>query len=69
LIDDSSIVHNLNKPLLGIVIEARPYGLNDTQKLIQKHCGGIVTPRIGLGYIPSKTMKISGQYKEKQSLV
>jgi len=38
-------------PLLGSVIKARPYGLNDTQKMIQKQGGGVVTPRIGHGHI------------------
>jgi len=47
-------------PLLGSVIEQRSYGLNDTQKMIEKKGGGIVTPRIGLGYVPSQLVKISG---------
>jgi len=47
-------------PLLGNVIDARPYGLNDTQKMIQKQGGGVVTPRIGLGYVPSQPVKLSG---------
>jgi len=45
--------HFSKPPLLGSVIEVRPYGLNDTQKMIQKQDGGLVTPRIGLGYVPS----------------
>jgi len=40
-------------PLLGSVIEAIPYGLNDTQKMMQKQASGVITPRIGLGYVPS----------------
>jgi len=47
-------------PFLGSVIEARPYGLNDIQKMIQKQDGRFVTPRIGLGYVPSQPVKISG---------
>ena len=31
-------------PLLGSVIEVRPYGHNDTQKMIQKQDGRVVTP-------------------------
>jgi len=50
-------------PLLRSVIEARPYG-NDTQKMIQQQGGGVVTPRIGLGYVPSQHVKISGRCKE-----
>jgi len=56
-------------PVLGIVVEARPYGLNDTQKMIRKQGGGVITPRIGLGYVPFQPVKISGWCKELQSLV
>jgi len=56
-------------PLLGSVIEARHYRLNDTQKMIQEQGGGIVTPRIGPGYRPSQPVKILGRHKEEQSLV
>jgi len=45
-------------PFFGSVIEARPYGLNDNQKIIQKQGGGGITPRIGLGYVPSQPVKI-----------
>jgi len=66
LIKSSS--YDFNKPpLLGSVIEA--YGLNDTQKRIEKQGGRVVTPRIGLGYVPSQRVKISGRRKKKQSLV
>jgi len=33
-------------PLLESLIEARPYGLNDTQKMLKEQGGEIVTPRI-----------------------
>jgi len=47
-------VYDFSKPsLLGNVIEVRPYGLNDTQKMIQKQGGAVVTTKIGLGYVPS----------------
>ena len=52
-------------PPLGNIIEARPYGLNNTQNMIQRQGGGVVTPRIGLGYVPSQLVKISGLHKEK----
>ena len=32
-------------PLLESVIEERPYGLNDTQKMVQKQGGGVVTTK------------------------
>jgi len=54
-------------PLLGTVVEARPYGLNDTHKMIQKQGGGVVAPRIGLGYVASQPVKISGRRKELHS--
>jgi len=50
--------YNFSKPpLLGSVIEARPYGLNGTQEMIQKQRGGVVAPRIGLVYVPSQPVK------------
>jgi len=45
-------------PLLRSVIEARPYGINDTQKMIPKLGGEVITPRIKLGYVPSQPVKI-----------
>ena len=45
-------------PLLRSVIEARPYGINDTQKMIPKLGGEVITPRIRLGYVPSQPVKI-----------
>jgi len=62
--------YDLNKPpLWGSVIEATPYGLNDTQKMIQKQAGGVVTLGIDLGYVPSQPVKISERHKEEQSPV
>jgi len=62
--------YNFSKwPLLGNAIEARPYGLNNTHKMIQKQGGGVVTPRISLGYVPCQLVEISGRRKEEQSLV
>jgi len=46
--------------LLGSVNEARPYGLNNTQKMIPKYDHRVVTPRIGFGYVASQPVKISG---------
>ena len=37
--------------------------------MIWKQGGGFVTPRIGLGYVPSQPVKISGWRKVEQSLV
>jgi len=45
-------------PLLGSVSEARPHGLNDTQKMIQKQGGGVLTLRIRPGYVPPQPVKI-----------
>ena len=54
---------------MGHIIEAKPYGLNDTQKMIQRWGGGVVTLRIDLGYISFQPAKISGWHKDKQSLI
>jgi len=53
---------------LGHIIKAKPYGLNDTQKMIQSQGGGVFTPRIGLGYILDVPITISGLFKDKKSL-
>ena len=37
--------------------------------MIQKQGGGVVTSRIGLGYVPSQSVKILRRCKEEQSLV
>ena len=46
-----------SKPMhSGCMIEARPYNLNDTQKMIQKQ-GQVTVPKIGLGYVPAPIRK------------
>ena len=35
--------------------------------MVQKQGDGVMTPTIGLGYIPSQPVKISRWYKDKQS--
>ena len=54
---------------LGQVIEAKPYGANDTQKMIRRQGGGLLTPRLGLSDEPSRAVKISRWHKDKQSLI
>ena len=34
---------------LGCVNKEKPYGLNDTQKIVESQEGGVATPRISLG--------------------
>ena len=47
-------VYDFSKPpSLGHVFKAKPYMPNNTQKLIQTQGGGLMTLRIGLGYMPS----------------
>ena len=46
----------------------RAYGLNDTQKMIQRQGGKVATLRIGFSYIPSQLVKILGRRKEKPLL-
>jgi len=61
--------YHFSKPApLGNIVEAGPYGLNDSQKIIQRQGGEIKTPRISLGYVPSQLVKISRQCKEKYLL-
>jgi len=67
LIEESSY-HFSKRPSPGHVINAKPYGPIDTQKMVKKYGGGVVTPRIGLGYMPSQLVKISRQCKDKRSL-
>ena len=55
--------------LLGCVIEAKPYGINETQKKIQEQGGAVAVPKVGLGYVPPQPVRISGRCKDKQSLV
>jgi len=55
-------------PSLGHIIDAKPYGLNDKQKMVQKQGDEIVAPRIRLGYMSSEPLKISRWCKAKWSL-
>jgi len=52
---------NFSKPIpLWRVIEAKPYGLNDTKNDIELR-DEVVTPKIFLGYIPPQpTIRILG---------
>ena len=52
---------------LGHVIEAKPYGINETQKKIQEQGGIVVVPKVGLGYVAPQPIRISGPRKDKQS--
>jgi len=53
---------------LGYLIEAKPYGLNDTKNDIELR-DEVVTPKIFLGYIPPQpTIRILGWDRDKQSL-
>jgi len=44
---------------LVYVIDAKPYGPNGAQKMVQEQADETVTPTISLGYMPSQPMKIS----------
>ena len=62
--------YDFNRPIpLGCVIEAKPYGINETQKRIQKQGGVVVVPKVGLDYEPPQLVQISGRCKDKKSLV
>ena len=58
-----------NPATLGKVIEVKPYGLNNTQKMIQERGGSVSVSKVGLGYTPLQPVKISGRRKNKQSVV
>jgi len=60
--------YDFDKPVsLGHVIEAKPHGINETQKKIQEQGGVVVVLKVGLGYVPPQPIRISGQRKDKQS--
>jgi len=45
--------YNFNKVVsLGYVIEAKPYGINETQKKIQEQGGIVAVLKVGLSYVP-----------------
>jgi len=53
--------------LPGYVIDAKPYGPNSAQKMVQKEGDKTVIARISLSYMPSQPMKISRWGKDKWS--
>jgi len=60
----------IKSPSLGHAIEAKTYGRNDTQTMIQRQGDGLM-PWISLGYMPShasQLVKILGRHKDKWSL-
>jgi len=53
--------YNFNKPVpLGYAIEAKPYGINETQKKIQEQGGVVAVPKVGLSHTPPQPVRISG---------
>jgi len=54
--------------LWGHEIEAKPYGLDGTQRVVQCQGGNVGTPKVSLSYVPPQPMRISGRRKEKQAL-
>ena len=52
-----------NPATLGKVIEVKPHGLNETQKMIQEQGGSVGASKVGLGYTPLQPIKISGRRK------
>ena len=62
--------YDFNRPVpLGYVVEAKPYGINKTQKKIQEQGGAVAVPKVGLGYAPPQPVRISGRRKDRQSFV
>jgi len=55
-------------PSVRYIIDTKPYGSNDKQKVVQKKGDEVMTPRIGLGYMPPQLMKILRQCKDQRSL-
>jgi len=61
--------YNFSKlPSPGHVIDEKPCGPNDAQKMVQKHGDGIVTPSISRGYMPPQPVKISRWCEDKGHL-
>ena len=54
-----------NPTTLGKLVEAKPHGLNETQRKIQEQGGSVGVSKVGLGFMPSKPIKISGRRKGK----
>jgi len=58
--------YDFHKPVpLGCPIEARPYGINGTQKMIQEQGGVVAVPKVGRGYAPPQPVRILGRHKDK----
>ena len=68
LLKKSGYDFNRSVPL-GCVIEAKPYGINETQKNIQEQGGDVEVPKVGLDHAPPQPVRILGRYKDKQSLI
>jgi len=61
--------YDFNKPVSwGHVVEAKPYGINETQKKIQEQGGVVAVLKIGLGHVPPQPVRISRRCKDKQYL-
>ena len=58
-----------NLTTLGKVVESKPHSLNETQRKIQEQGGSVGISKVGLGFIPSQPIRISGRRKGKQSAV
>jgi len=49
-----------NPTTLGKVLEAKPHGLNETQRKIQEQGGSVGVSKVELGFVPSQPIRISG---------
>jgi len=58
-----------NSVVLRKVVEVETYNLNKVKKKILEQEGLLEVWKVGLGYIPSQLIKISGQRKDKQYIV
>ena len=62
--------YNFNKVVsLGYVIEAKPYGINETQKKIQEQGGVVVVLKVGLGYVPLNLSEFQDDVKISSPLL
>ena len=66
---EKAVYDSQNPTTLGKVVVAKPHGLNETKRKIQEQGGFIGASRVGLGFMPSQPIKISGRRKGKQSAV
>ena len=61
--------YDFNRPVpLGCVIEAKPYGINETQKKIQEQGDAVAISKVGLGYAPPQQFRSQGDVKTSSSL-